>query len=165
MAADTTPRSFALDSLRASAADPESTRVARTPPSAQVCEPDPHLSVYRKYTVALLQHYMQLSMEVGRLPSLLGREVFRSRISYVRPSTFEDAVILVIDMDRCLAQLDAFSQQLIVRAVLQEYSWEHTGLLLGISRRSVANFLPMAIDQLTEILLAKKILCEFRRKM
>ena len=30
-------------------------------------EPEPELSVYRKYTIALLRRYMQLSIEIGRV--------------------------------------------------------------------------------------------------
>ncbi len=35
---------------------------------------DPDLWLYRDRTLALLKRYMRLSVEVGRLPSLLGRE-------------------------------------------------------------------------------------------
>lgn len=127
-------------------------------------EPEPELSVYRQHTIALLRRYLQYSIETGRLPSLVGREFFRSRTSCVRPHTFEDAVHFVIDVEHCLTQLDPFSQQLIVRVVLQEYSWDETARLLRVCRRTVASGLPVAIDRLTELLLAKKILQENGRK-
>ncbi len=123
-------------------------------------EPEPELSIYRSHTIALLRRYMRLSLEVGRLPSLIGRECFRSSMSHARPHTFEDAVHFVIDVEHCLAELDAFSQQLIARVVLQEYSWDEAAALLGVCRRKVANSLPTCIDRLTEMLLAKKILRE-----
>src|SRR5579872_4845068 len=37
---------------------------------------NPDLWLYRDRTVALLRRYMRLSIEVGRMPSLLGREFF-----------------------------------------------------------------------------------------
>lgn len=144
-------------------ASPETAPVA-PPLSDSQPELDPELSIYRKHTIALLRRYLRLSIEVGRLPSLIGRECFRSHTSYVRPHTFEDAVHFVIDVEHCLEQLDLFSQQLIVRVVLQEYSWDETAQLLRVCRRTVANSLPGAIDQLTHVLIAKKLLCENGRK-
>ena len=40
---------------------------------------NPDLWLYRPRTVAILKRYMRMSVEVGRLPSLLGREIFRSQ--------------------------------------------------------------------------------------
>lgn len=44
---------------------------------------DPDLWLYRERTIALLKRYLRISIEVGRLPSLLGRELFRSKVSIV----------------------------------------------------------------------------------
>ena|ERR1051326_5374005 len=127
-------------------------------------EPKPELCVYRKHTIAILRRYLRLSLEVGRLPSLIGREFFRSQASYMRPHTFEDGVHFVVDVERCIAELNPFFQQLIAKVVLQEYSWDETAQLLGVSRRSVANSVPESIDQLTDLFLAKKILSENGQK-
>lgn len=127
-------------------------------------EPEPELSIYRTHTIALLRRYMHLSIEIGRVPSLIGKETFHSHISYIRPHTFEDAVHFVIDVEHCLEQLDDFSQRLLARVVLQEYSWDEAARLLGVCRRSVANALPMCIDRLTELLLERKILQENGQK-
>jgi hypothetical protein len=61
-------------------------------------------------------------VEVGRLPSLLGREFVRTRVTSYRAGTFEDAVIFVHDMARGLAKLDSFDHKLIARIVLQDYT-------------------------------------------
>src|ERR1041385_7973102 len=127
-------------------------------------EPKPELSVYRKHTIAILRRYLRLSLEVGRLPSLIGREFFRSQTSYMRPHTFEDGVHFVIDVERCIAELNPFFQQLIAKVVLQEYSWDETAKILGVCRRTVANSVPESIDQLTDVFLAKKILSENGQK-
>src|SRR5207245_2027953 len=68
--------------------------------------PDRDLWPYRERTIPLLKRYLRISIEVGRLPSLLGRELFRSKVTSYRMSSFEDAVIFVHDVERALAQLD-----------------------------------------------------------
>src|SRR6266536_2832548 len=67
--------------------------------------------LYRERTIALLRRYLRISIEVGRLPSLLGRELFRSKVTSYRMSSFEDAVIFVHDVERALSQLDGFAKQ------------------------------------------------------
>jgi hypothetical protein len=69
---------------------------------------NPDLWLYRDRMTAILQRYMRLAMEVGRLPSLRGREFFRSRGTSYHISTFEDSVIVVHDIEKCLEKLDAF---------------------------------------------------------
>lgn len=120
--------------------------------------PDPGLWIYRQKTAALLQRYLRLSLEVGRLPSILGRECFRSRCNRPRNSNFEDAVIFVHDMEHCLEKLDGFSQQVLVWVVLQGYSQEEASRLLNCARRTVSRHLPEALDRLSEILLAQRML-------
>src|SRR6185437_8793839 len=41
--------------------------------------PDPSVAFYRKYTEAMLRRYVRMSMGAGRVPSLLGRELFRGK--------------------------------------------------------------------------------------
>jgi hypothetical protein len=45
--------------------------------------------IYRGRTVAMLRRYMRYSIETGRLPSLLGREFFRSKVTSYIVVTFE----------------------------------------------------------------------------
>jgi hypothetical protein len=63
------------------------------PPSVVFGETEMDLWPYRRRTVALLRRYGQASVEVGRVPSLLGREFFRSRVSSYTLRNFEDVVI------------------------------------------------------------------------
>jgi hypothetical protein len=53
----------------------------------------PELAFYRKYTEGMLRRYVRLSMEAGRAPSLLGREMFRGKVTSYRVHSFEDVVI------------------------------------------------------------------------
>ena len=119
---------------------------------------DPDLWLYRDRTVALLRRYMRLSIEVGRLPSLLGREFFRSRVTTYRASTFEDAVIFVHDMERSLEQLSDFEKRLIAKVVLQQYTKRETGRALGCGYRTIERLFPQALDRTSEILLRRGIL-------
>jgi len=119
---------------------------------------NPDLWLYRDRTVALLKRYMRLSIEVGRMPALLGREIFRSRVTSYKASTFEDSVIFVHDIERSLEQLDEFDQQLIARVVLQEYSHEEAGRFLGCGRRHIVRCYTEALDRVTELFLERELL-------
>ncbi len=116
------------------------------------------LWLYRDRTVGVLRRYLRLSIEVGRLPSLLGREFFRTRVTSYRASTFEDAVIFVHDVERSLEVLDEFERKLIARIVLQEYSQEEAGRLLGCGLRTAARRYAEALDRISEVFLEREIL-------
>jgi hypothetical protein len=109
--------------------------------------------IYRKRTVEMLRRYMRYSIETGRLPSLLGREFFRAKVTAYTVVTFEDRVIFVHDMERCLEKLDEFSRQLIARHILQEHDRWATARLLNCNEKTVRRLTPLAVDTLTEILL------------
>ena len=119
---------------------------------------DPDLWLYRDRTLGLLRRYNRISVEVGRLPSLLGREFFRTRVTSYRAGTFEDAVIFVHDVARGLDRLDAFDHKLIAKIVLQDYTHHETARLLGCWRRTVGRRFPEALDRLTDIFLEAGLL-------
>lgn len=108
---------------------------------------------YRGRTVAMLRRYMRYSIETGRLPSLLGREFFRAKVTSYTVVTFEDRVIFVHDMEKCLARLDEFSRQLIARHILQEHDRWATAKLLHCNEKTVRRYTPVVLDVLSEILL------------
>lgn len=124
-------------------------------PAAQVA---PELAFYRKYTEALLRRYMKMALEVGRVPSLLGRELFRGQVSHCRVSSFEDCVIFVHDVEGCINQLSPGQQHLLRRIALQEYTQGETSAMLGISLRTVVRRYADSLDQLSRVLLEKGIL-------
>jgi hypothetical protein len=115
-------------------------------------ERDRQRRVYRGRTVAMLRRYMRYSLETGRLPSLLGREFFRSTVTRYRVTTFEDRVIFVHDMEICLERLDEISRQVLGRVVLQEYDHFEAARLLGCTRMTVHRNLLLALDMLSSIL-------------
>jgi hypothetical protein len=116
------------------------------------------LVFYRKHTEALLRRYMQLSMEMGRTPSLLGNYVVRGKVSSYRIHTFEDNVIFIFDVEKCLKRLDRSAQELIARIALQEYTQPEAAELTGQSIRSVTRKYGESLDRLTSIFLELKLL-------
>jgi hypothetical protein len=119
---------------------------------------NPDLGRYRRLTVILLRRYLRYSLEAGRLPSILGSEFFRTQVTSYGVTTFEDRVIFVQDVEICLHRLDEFSQGLIARRVLQEHSDFATARLLHCTAKRVRRNMPIAIDLLSEILLAAGVL-------
>ena len=109
--------------------------------------------IYRGRTINMLRRYMRYSIDTGRLPSVLGREFFRARVSARSAVTFEDRVIFVHDMETSLNKLDEFSREIIARHILQEHDQAATARLLCCAERTVRTYVPMALDLLSEILL------------
>jgi hypothetical protein len=99
-----------------------------------------------------------MSMEAGKVPSLLGQDLFRSKISHYAIEGFDDVVIFVQDVEKCLAKLDAEQRLLVERIALQEYTQQETAEMMGQSLRSVHRRYLDALDVLTEIFLERKIL-------
>lgn len=122
---------------------------------------NPYLCLYRGQTVWILRRFLRVSVETGRLPSLLGREFFRSKVSWRKAATFEDAVIFVHDVERSLEKLDRHEQELIAKIVLQEHSQGETARLLHSTLRSVSRNYARALDHLSEIFLRGGYLTPF----
>ena len=121
-------------------------------------EPTVELAFYRKYTEALLRRYLRTSMEVGRVPSVMGRDLFRGNVSHYKAEGFEDAVILCVDIERCLAKLRKDDQQLIKRVALQGYTHEEAAPMIGITFKTCVVNYNIALDRLTELFLKGRIL-------
>ncbi len=116
------------------------------------------LAFYRRYTELLLRRYMQVSMRMGRVPSVLGSCMFRGRVSSRPVQSFEDAVIFVYDVERCMRQLSPEQKELVARIALQEYTQAEAAELTGQGQRTVVRKYGEAIDILTKIFLEKELL-------
>jgi hypothetical protein len=127
-------------------------------PATLIGGPIETLAFYRKHTEALLRQYMQKSLEMGRTPSILGNCVFRGKVSSRQLHSFEDTVIFVFDIEKCLKRLDRFSQDVVARIALQEYSQGETASLTGHPLRTIVRKYAEAIDALTEIFLEYELL-------
>lgn len=116
------------------------------------------LAFYRRHTESMLRRYLYASMQVGRAPSVLGDPVGRGWASSRPVKTFEDALVFVLDVERCLNRLDLLDQRILTRIVLQAYTQDETAVLLGMSPRTVSSRLGRALDRLTEQLLTSGLL-------
>ncbi len=146
-------------------ADAVSTEIERRQkPNRNPAQPEPNSSsdhrfaFYRKHTEKMLRRYLYASMLVGRAPEVLADSVGRGWVSSRPVRTFEDAVIFVLDVEKCLDQLDALDRQILCRIVLQDYTQSEAAEMLGIAVRTVAYKFPQALDRLTERLLKSGLL-------
>jgi hypothetical protein len=128
------------------------------PQASPVQEPVVTWAFYRKHTEKLLRRYLYASMQIGRSPSLLGESVGRGWVSSRKVRTFEDALIFVLDVERCLKRLSPIDGQIISRIILQEYTQVEAAPLLGMSVRTVCTKLPQALDRLTATLVEAHLL-------
>jgi hypothetical protein len=127
-------------------------------PDSGADEPPVSLAFYRRHTESILRRYLYASMQVGRAPSILSDPVGRGWASSRPIRTFEDAVIFVLDVERCLDRLDELDRQILSRIVLQEYTQAEASVFLGLSARTISYKFPQALDRLTGQLLASGLL-------
>jgi DNA-directed RNA polymerase specialized sigma24 family protein len=125
---------------------------------------NPDIWLYRKRTTGLLRRYMRLSLEAGRLPSVIGREFFRAKVTTYTSVTFEDRVIFVHDVEVCLERLEVFDQGIVARVVLQEQDHERAARLLGCTRKTIERRLPDLIDEISEEFLRVGLLVALSKK-
>lgn len=136
---------------------------ADLPPSVLYGEMEMELSPYRGRTAALLRRYARASVQLGRLPSLLGREFFRTRVTSYTMRNFEDVVIFVTDMEKAIDQLGPLERRLLAMNILEEYTVDEVARLLAYNPKTIRRLLPDALDQLSQILLAAGLMDEFPR--
>ncbi|MGB8885521.1 MAG: sigma factor-like helix-turn-helix DNA-binding protein [Candidatus Korobacteraceae bacterium] len=134
------------------------------PPPVELPEidPRPEMLCFRGQTFALVRHFFELSCQVGRLPSLLGRELFRSRVSHHAIPSFEEQVIFARDVELCLARLTEEHGEIITLVGLYDFSYDEVAEMLRCSRGRIAQRFAEAIDSLSEILLHAGLLSESR---
>jgi len=126
--------------------------------SAPASRPRVEVAFYRKYTEAMLRRYMRLSLEAGRVPSLLGREMFRGNVTSYRVHSFEDVVVFCMDVETCLARLNPGEKSVVGRIALQEYTQAEAAAVLGMNPRHLVRLYGMALDRLTTMFLESRML-------
>jgi DNA-directed RNA polymerase specialized sigma24 family protein len=97
-------------------------------------------------------------MQVGRTPSILGEPIGRGWVSSRTVRTFEDALIFVLDVERCLDKLEPLDRLILSRIVLQDYTQFEVAGMLGMATRTAGYKLGQALDTLTEKLLENDLL-------
>jgi hypothetical protein len=145
-----------LQTIDLEASDSEANDPDENGPDANY--PPMALAFYRKHTQRVLRRYLYASMQVGRAPSILSEPIGRGWVSSRPVRTFEDAVIFVLDVEKCLDRLGSLDRALLSRIVLQEYTQAEAATLLGMSPRALSYKFPLALDRLTESLMTSGIL-------
>lgn len=121
-------------------------------------EPAGGVAFYRRRTELLLRRYMLVSLQTGRVPSVIGNCVFRGKASNYRMHNFEDLVIFLFDIEKCLKKIDPFGRELVSRIALQEYTQEETAELMGESLRTINRKYGDTLDELSRIFMDLELL-------
>lgn len=108
------------------------------------------MTLERVQTVVMLHRFFRTALQVGRMPSLLGREIFRSRTANLPARAFEDAVVFVCDVERCLRSLESQEQKLIGFCILAEHPEWEAARRFHLSQSDVSRRLNRALDLLHE---------------
>ncbi len=117
---------------------------------------DPYF--YRKHTHGMLRRYLYCATQTSRVASSLRDTQGRGWVSSRPIHTFEDAIIFVYDMEKCLRSLPSLDRDMLIRHVLQEYTQPEAAVLLGMSPRTFGYKFPKALDLLTEKLFDAELL-------
>jgi sigma-70-like protein len=123
-------------------------------------EPRPEMLCLRGQTLALIRHFFEISSQVGRVSSLLGREFFRSRVSHHAIPSFEEQAVFVRDVELCLAKLNCRRTEVLTLLGLYDYSYDEVSQMLQCSRTRVREWFNEALDTLSEVFLNAGLLRE-----
>jgi hypothetical protein len=136
-------------------------RRSKTPPKEILCT-RPDALFFRAQTQAIIRHFFEISCQIGRLPSILGREFFRAKVSHRRVPSFEEQVVFVHDVERAMARLNPQNLEIVSLVGLYQYFLGEATKVLGRSRSTVAERYAEAVDTLAQIFLETGLLREDR---
>ncbi len=117
---------------------------------------------FRGQTQAIVRHFFEISCQVGRLPSILGREFFRAKVSHHGIPSFEEQAVFVHDVEHAMARLNPRDLEVVSLVGMYHYSLGDVAMLLGRCRTTVVHRYAGAIDTLSQIFLEAGILRENR---
>lgn len=112
----------------------------------------------RAHTHGLLRRYLYASMQPCRVACTLNSPIGRGWVSSRPITSFEDAMLFVIDMEKVIKRLPSLDRDMLTRIVIQEYTQAEAACLLGMSVRTISYKFPAALDRLTEKLLEAGLL-------
>jgi hypothetical protein len=117
---------------------------------------------FRGQTLAIVRHFFEIASQIGRLPSILGREFFRAKVSHRGIPSFEDQAVFVHDVERALGRLREDDAEVVALVGLFRYPLDDVAAMLGRSRSCVSRRYADSIDQLAEMFLETGLLRENR---
>jgi DNA-directed RNA polymerase specialized sigma24 family protein len=112
----------------------------------------------RANTQTLFRRYCYASLMLSRVASSLPSARSAPHSSCRPVNTFEDALIFVVDMERCIARLNPIDRGILTRVIKQSYSASETAALLGLPPGALHTRFPRALDRLTQELLKAGLL-------
>ena len=131
----------------------------RTPPQyAVIFDPEPETICYRGQTLAIVRHFFEMSCQLGRLPSILGREFFRAKVSHHAIPSFEDQALFAHDVQQALLKLEDEDVQIITLLGLYDITLAEASVMLGRSEGCLSQRYAEAIARLTQIFLDNGVL-------
>jgi hypothetical protein len=140
-------------------ARPRSKVSLRTPPKYAVdFDPEPETVCYRGQTLAIVRHFFEMSCQLGRLPSILGREFFRAKVSHHAIPSFEDQALFAHDVQQALLKLEDEDVQVLTLVGFYDLTLEQAAALLGRSTGCLSQRYAEAIARLTQIFLDSGVL-------
>ncbi|HVP49944.1 MAG TPA: hypothetical protein VMT56_01850 [Candidatus Bathyarchaeia archaeon] len=117
---------------------------------------------FRSQALAIVRHFFEIATQVGRLPSIMGREFFRAKVSHHRIPSFEEQAVFVHDVELALSRLNESDAEVIALVGLFQYSLTDVATMLGRSRSGVAARFADSLDHLAETFLEFGLLHEDR---
>jgi hypothetical protein len=125
----------------------------RPPAQAVVFDPEPETVCYRGQTLAIVRHFFEMSCQLGRLPSILGREFFRAKVSHHAIPSFEDQALFSHDVQRSLMKLDEPEMEVLTLIGLYDLNLDEAAGVLHCSSGYVSQRFAEALGHLTQIFL------------
>ncbi len=92
---------------------------------------------------------------------MLGKEMFRGKVSSYRMESFDDMLIFVHDVDRCIRRLEPLQQLMLTRIAIQEYTLEEVAEMLKVNRMTVSRRYDESLDRLTGVFIEVGLLQPF----
>ena len=112
----------------------------------------------RAHTHGMLRRYLYASMQPCRIACTLSSPIGRGWVLSRPIRTFEDAILFVFDMEKCIKALPSLDRDILNRVVIQEYTQSEAAQLLGMGSRTLSYKFPAALDRLTAKLIEAEIL-------
>jgi len=117
---------------------------------------------YRSQALATVRHFFEIASQIGRLPSIMGREFFRAKVSHHAIPSFEEQAVFVLDVEAALARLNERDGELVALVGLFHYPMDDVARMLGRSRSYVAQHFADSVDHLAQVFLQTGLLREDR---
>jgi hypothetical protein len=131
---------------------------SRPPEQAVAFEPEPETVCYRGQALAIVRHFFEMSCQLGRLPSILGREFFRAKVSHHAIPSFEDQALFSHDIRRSLMRLDEDEMRVLTLIGLYDLNLDEAAEILHWSTGYISQRFAEALARLTQIFLDSGLL-------